>query len=84
MNCPRCSGQLETIVYEGTNIDFASYATGRRLGPNIIVIDTAAPSSGAWLVGDRCEQKTPVAGQPVGWLCTVSGSPGTWVALANL
>jgi hypothetical protein len=26
----------------------------------------------------------PTVGQPTGWLCTVSGTPGTWVAQANL
>lgn len=46
-------------------------------------VGTAAPGAGTWKVGDRIK-RTPVAGQPVGWLCTVAGAPGTWVAEANL
>lgn len=45
---------------------------------------TASPSTGTWRVGDRVWNSTPTVGQPIGWICTVAGSPGTWVALANL
>lgn len=45
---------------------------------------TVAPGSGAYIVGDRVINTTPVVGNPVGWRCTVAGSPGTWVAEANL
>jgi len=44
---------------------------------------TAAPTVGTWKVGDVVE-RVPVVGQPIGWLCTVAGTPGTWVAKANL
>ena len=45
---------------------------------------TAAPVVGAWTVGDRVINKTPTAGQPKGWSCTVTGIPGTWVSEGNL
>lgn len=44
----------------------------------------AAPTTGAWYVGDQVIKKTPVVGQPKGWSCTVSGTPGTWVSTGNL
>lgn len=45
----------------------------------------ASPVAGIyWNVGDIAWENTPVAGQPIGWMCTVAGNPGTWVALANL
>ncbi len=49
-------------------------------------IAAAAPSSAEFtgVVGDRVKVLTPVAGQPKGWFCTVTASPGTWVADANL
>lgn len=41
---------------------------------------TAAPTAGTWVLGDRVENRTPSAGQPKGWRCTVAGAPGTWVS----
>jgi hypothetical protein len=45
---------------------------------------TAAPIAGTWQVGDRVFNSVPVVGQPKGWLCTVAGTPGTWVSEGNL
>ena len=59
--------------------------------PSIIDIDntktiarSAAPVTLSWVKGDRVTNKVATVGQPTGWLCTASGSPGVWVALANL
>lgn len=41
-------------------------------------------STATWSVGDTVYNSAPAVGQPVGWKCTVAGTPGTWVALANL
>jgi len=38
----------------------------------------------AWKQGDICYNLLATIGQPTGWMCTVSGTPGTWVAMANL
>jgi hypothetical protein len=45
---------------------------------------TAAPTTGTWKVGDRVFNSNPSVGQPKGWICTVAGSPGTWVSEGNL
>lgn len=44
----------------------------------------AAPVSGDWLRGDIVWNESPSAGGPPGWMCVVSGTPGTWKAMANL
>lgn len=44
---------------------------------------TAAPSSGTHFVSERY-YRTPVVGQPKSWVCTVDGTPGTWVSEGNL
>ena len=44
----------------------------------------AAPSTGTWNVGDRVFNSAPSVGQPKGWICTVAGTPGTWVSEGNL
>jgi hypothetical protein len=52
---------------------------------------TAAPTAGDWARGDQVDNSEPsVAGSAgsqyviVGWICTVSGSPGTWVERRTL
>ena len=48
----------------------------------------AAPAAPAntlpYFLGDRVLNINPVVGQPKAWVCTVAGSPGTWVSDGNL
>jgi hypothetical protein len=39
----------------------------------------AAPATGTWTRGDVAWITNPSTGGPVGWICTASGTPGTWV-----
>jgi hypothetical protein len=43
-----------------------------------------APVSGTFVLGDRVINSAPTVGQPKGWVCTVAGTPGTWVSEGNL
>ena len=45
---------------------------------------TAPWNANAWIVGDRAFNSAPAVGSPKGWLCTVAGTPGTWVSEGNL
>jgi hypothetical protein len=45
---------------------------------------SSAPASGTWAQGDRVFNQFPAVGQPKGWICTVAGTPGTWVSEGNL
>ena len=56
----------------------------QRMGQRLQWETTAAPTQGAWEVGDRSVNTTPAVGQPKSWVCTVAGSPGTWVSEGNL
>lgn len=47
-------------------------------------IGTAAPTAGTWARGKTVYNANPSSGNPQGWICTVAGTPGTWVAMANL
>jgi hypothetical protein len=42
---------------------------------------SAPPASGDWTDGTVLLNRNARAGQPVGWFCTKSGSPGTWIIL---
>jgi len=45
---------------------------------------SSEPTTGAWLLGDRVINSIPVIGSPKSWVCTESGTPGTWVSEGNL
>ena len=45
---------------------------------------TAAPTAGTWAVGHTVWNSAPAVGQPIGWVCSAAGTPGTWTAMANL
>jgi len=45
---------------------------------------TAVPGSLAYLKGDRVVNVNPSVGSPKAWICTVAGTPGTWVSEGNL
>lgn len=62
------NGWFANVVYEGRRLS--------RTG--------TAPNYGSWLRGDNVLNGAPSVGQPKGWVCTVAGSPGTWVSEGNL
>ena len=39
---------------------------------------SAAPTTGTWVQGDRILNSAPTSGGYSGWICTASGTPGTW------
>lgn len=52
---------------------------------------TAAPTTGTWAAGDIVRNSAPAeaggAGSKyvvIGWICTVGGTPGTWLAMRTL
>jgi hypothetical protein len=49
-----------------------------------VVWGAAAPAAGVFTQGDVCWNSAAAVGQPKGWLCTVSGTPGTWVSMGVL
>ncbi|MET3808437.1 hypothetical protein ABIB25_005466 [Nakamurella sp. UYEF19] len=44
---------------------------------------TAPPTTGTATVGEVVVNSAVAAGTTTGWICTVAGTPGTWVALAK-
>lgn len=53
-------------------------------GSAYVFYGTAAPVANTWAVGDRMVRSVPVVGQPKSWVCTVAGTPGTWVSEGSL
>lgn len=69
--------------FEGGTID-SSFLAGERQGRNLIVYGATAPTAGPWIIGDKCFSTAPAAGGNIGWVCTTSGTPGTWKAFGNI
>jgi hypothetical protein len=55
-----------------------------NLGGQTLHWSIAAPTLGTWTRGDVVFNSNAAVGQPKGWRCTVSGTPGTWVSEGNL
>jgi hypothetical protein len=53
-------------------------------GVHVVQWDTAAPTSGTWVQGDKVWNTAPTAGGVPGWVCVTGGTPGTWKAMAPL
>lgn len=45
---------------------------------------SAVPTTHYHFVGEICTNSVPVVGLPKSWVCTVAGTPGTWVSTGNL
>jgi hypothetical protein len=70
---PIYSNVAATVLY---NFNDAVVRKGK--GPGRDFNASAAPTTGTYRVRDRVWNNNPLAGGTVGWVCTVSGTPGTW------
>ncbi len=82
---------IQLLTHSGNKWDTASnpaiVATVKREGSTTAkatAYASAAPTTLTWSIGDRVINNTPAVGRPKGWVCTASGTPGTWVAESNL
>lgn len=60
---------------------YGTYGAGTK---GRLFYGTAIPTTLPYLLGDRVLNINPVVGQPKAWVCTVAGTPGTWVSEGNL
>jgi nitrous oxidase accessory protein NosD len=83
------AGSAVGAVFTGNRVEGCTTAqlmtAGNFLADSLPRLDaTAAPTVGTWAVGTECRNLTPAVGSPKSWLCTVAGTPGTWVSTGNL
>lgn len=64
--------------------EIVNFIGGNKGHNRRILTYPAAPSRLTWNKGDRVINNNPGGGKPKGWICTVSGTPGTWVSEGNL
>ena len=60
----------DALVYNGT-----AWVNSPALNQTFA---TSNPTSGTYTVGTIIWNSAPTAGGPLGWVCTVAGTPGTW------
>jgi hypothetical protein len=85
INIESSTGNIRIVRSAGSgSIDLGAGAVDVAIHGHKVTHGIVAPTTGAWLVGDRCWHQAPAVGSPKGWLCTVSGTPGTWVSEGNL
>ena len=74
------------ILEFGNRQDVINYLQSRVYSgkERSVIWGTAIPTSGTWVVGDRIYNSAPSIGNPKSWVCTVAGTPGTWVSEGNL
>ena len=60
-------------------------ADGYNAGyPYMVGFATAIPVSGTYRQGDYLLNPIQTSGQPFGWVCTTSGTPGTWKIISTV
>lgn len=79
------TGGILPALYSGGYVPTAAETT-KDVAPNYPVDrkHKAVPANGTGYVGARVGNVKPTVGQPKGWQCTVTGSPGTWVSEGDL
>lgn len=82
---------IQLLTHSGNKWDTASnpaiVATVKREGSTTAkatAYASAAPTTLTWSIGDRVLNNSPAVGSSKGWVCTASGTPGTWVSEGNL
>lgn len=73
-----------TITGDSATVPWKFSVGDFLLGGKRMMMGTAAPTTGTYAVGDRVLNSAPAVGSPKGWICTVAGTPGTWVSEGNL
>ena len=71
---------VRKVVSQAVSVGSAS-ADWRPIMPYLA---TAAPTTGTWRRGLVVWNSSAAPGSPIGWMCATAGTPGSWVALANL
>jgi hypothetical protein len=77
-------------VNVAATVTWSTAVEGRQIGRDTsgnILLEfraTAVPTAQQYYAGDRIVHPSPVFGNPVGWICTASGAPGTWLPIGAI
>jgi len=83
---------IQGVNFTSMDVDECNFSAGVIAKPNphhakeiqvdgrIITRAAAKPTTGTWRVSDWVLNTAPGSTSPLGWICTVAGTPGTWQA----
>jgi hypothetical protein len=64
--------------------DISNCKISSNTGIYQVLFNNSIPINGTYNKGDKIINSNPIVGNPKGWICTLSGTPGTWVSEGNL
>ncbi|MCF6205336.1 MAG: hypothetical protein L3J47_00385 [Sulfurovum sp.] len=68
-----------------TLLTVTSQAAGSiKISDNLQDYSTVVPALGTWVAGDILYNKAPLSTGFIGWVCTVTGTPGTWAPFGDV
>jgi hypothetical protein len=84
-------GRITTVMHAWMRLLTAALETANAAHtalvgslPAIMARGTAAPATGAHVVGEIVWNTVPTSGGNIGWVCTTAGTPGTWKAWGTI
>ena len=77
-------GSNSSGVIEVSNLTITDIFEAGYCYETVELSASAAPTVGVWSQSERVWNSAPASGGTPGWICTTSGTPGTWKAMANL
>ena len=81
----RSDGGNTTFFYFQTASDRQLFRTNENYNGSVKEDGwSAAPTGGTWSAGERIMLDAPSAGGSIGYVCTASGSPGTWKTFGSI
>lgn len=83
INGPFDCGLFQAFVAGAGSVTFGSGSI-RYYEPKWFNSTTQPPAANGFAVGTITKNIAPAVGSPKGWVCTVAGTPGTWVSEGNL
>jgi hypothetical protein len=73
-----CTIKANNFRNNGTN-EGRTFSNGwEQLNSNVTIYSNAAPTALTWNKGDKVINNSPTPGSYEGWICTSTGTPGTW------
>jgi hypothetical protein len=77
------TNNIVRVVIDGNGLHPSKTDFTSQTGAGIYV-GPVAPTAGTFSTGSRVLNSAPAVGKPKGWICTMGGTPGTWVSEGNL
>ena len=81
---PLITGGINSkVTVRSSDVSYTKNASG-ILDWKAEFFSSTSPSTGSWRAGDVAYNTSPTSGGTIGWVCTTTGSPGTWKTFGTI